>query len=52
MERAASPVVSALGLQRDIAAHYIHNVAAGDQLVQKTLGKRHKDDLLSEVSPQ
>ena len=41
VEGTAAPVAAALGRQRDVAAYNIHNVAAGQQLVQKILGKRH-----------
>ena len=39
VERAAAPVASALRCQRHIGTHHVHDVIAGDQLVQKCLGK-------------
>ena len=41
VEGAAAPEAAALGRQGYIGAHHVHNVIAGDQLVQKALGKRH-----------
>jgi len=41
VEGTAAPVAAALGRQRDVAAHDIHDITAGQQLVQKILGKRH-----------
>ena len=37
MERTQAEQVAALALQGDVAGHHIHDVAAGDKLVQKAL---------------
>ena len=41
MERTQAKIVCTLFLQRNIIAHNVNNIVAGDQLVQKPLVKRH-----------
>ena len=42
VERTQAEKIGALAGQRDITADDVHNITAGDQLVQKTLRERHR----------